>query len=272
MATISGTVQPGSSQTIDLTVNTTGLSTGPQSATLNFTSNGGSESLTVTLTVNPPSPPPGQIAVSPNPLNFGALDQNTSKTLQETISNTGGQALTWNLDTSSLPGWLSVDTSSGTVQPGSSQTINVTANTSNLAAGADSATLNLTSNGGNASVSVTLTVNQPSSPPAQIAVSSNSLDFGSVTSGHAAALLDTISNTGGQALNWQLDPTSRPSWLTLDKSSDTLQAGSKDNINLTASTATLKAGVTYTAILSFTSNGGNVQVKVTISVIPGTLP
>jgi uncharacterized membrane protein len=264
----SDTVQPGSSEMINVTANTTDLSPGSYPAALNFTSNGGNASVTVTLTVNAPPPPPAQIAVSPNPLDFGALDPNATKTLPETIGNSGGQPLTWNLDTTSLPGWLSVDTNTGTVQANSSQTINVTANTANLQVGPYKTTLNFTSNGGSASLSVTLTVNAPPPPPGQIAVSANSLDFGSVTSGNTATLPETISNTGGQALTWKLDPTSLPGWLTVDKGSDTVQPGSQETINVKANTANLKVGGPYTATLSFTSNGGNVQVTVTMTVVP----
>jgi len=155
-----GTVQPGGNQTINVKADTSNLSPGPYSATLNFTSNGGNKSVQVSLVVNTPIQPP-KIAVSPNPLDFGALDPNATKTLPETVKNTGGQSLSWNLDTTSLPGWLSVDKSSDTVQANSSETINVTVNTANLKPGPYSATLNFTSNGGNASVSVTLTVNAP---------------------------------------------------------------------------------------------------------------
>src|SRR6266571_1648858 len=155
-----GTVQPGGNQTINVKADTSNLSPGPYSATLNFTSNGGNKSVQVSLVVNTPIQPP-KIAVSPNPLDFGALDPNATKTLPETVKNTGGQSLTWNLDTTSLPGWLSVDKSSDTVQANSSETINVTVNTANLKPGPYSVTLNFSSDGGNASISVTLTVNTP---------------------------------------------------------------------------------------------------------------
>ena len=152
-----GTINPGApSKTINVTANTSNLPAGPNSATLNFTSsNGGSVTLKISLTVNapPPPPPPGV-----SPLDFGAMDPGATKTLPETITNSGGQPLNWGLDSTSLPGWLSVDTNSGTVQPGSSQTINVTANTSNLSAGPNSATLNFTSNGGSVQVTGTITV------------------------------------------------------------------------------------------------------------------
>ncbi len=255
-----GTINPGDpSQTINVKVDASKLSPGPYSATLSFISNGGNASVHVSLTVN--APPPAQIAVIPNPLDFGAMDPGANKTLPETITNSGGQPLNWGLDSTSLPGWLSVDTNSGTVQPGSSQTINVTTNTSNLSPGSSSATLNFTSNGGNAQAQVTLTVN---APPV-MGVSPNSLDFGSITSGQTATLQEIVNNSGGQPLNWSLDSTSLPVWLSIDTSSGTVQPGSSQTINVTANTSNLSAGPN-SATLNFTSNGGSVQVTGTITV------
>ncbi|HEX9130729.1 MAG TPA: choice-of-anchor D domain-containing protein [Ktedonobacteraceae bacterium] len=267
--TSSGTVQPGNQQTINVTADTTNLSPGPYSSNLNFTSNGGNKSVTVTLIVNSPTISPALIAVGPNPLDFGSLDPNTTKTMQEVVKNTGGQALTWNLDTASLPGWLSVDTGNGTVQPGSQQTINVTANTSKLSPGPYSAILNFTSNGGSATVKVSMTVNTPPPPPPVMGVSPNPLNFGSVTYGYTSTLQETVSNSGGQSLIWNLDPKSVTGWLSVDTGSGTVQPGSQQAINVTANTSNLKVG-SYTATLSFTSSngGGNVQVTVTITVVP----
>jgi BACON domain-containing protein/HYDIN/CFA65/VesB family protein len=264
--TSSGTVQPGGQQTIKVTANTSKLSPGPYSATLNFTSNGGNAQVPVTLAVN--APPPAQIVVTSNPLDFGAIDQNTTKTLQETVKNTGGQVLTWNLNTATLPGWLSVDTGNGTVQPGSQQAINVTANTLRLSPGPYSAVLNFTSNGGSATVKVSMTVNTPPPPPPVMGVSPNPLNFGSVTFGNSPILQEAVSNSGGQSLSWNLDPNSVPGWLSVDTGSGTVQPGGQQAINVTANTSNLKLG-SYTATLSFTSSngGGNVQVTVTITVV-----
>jgi len=256
-----GTINPGDpSQTINVKVDASKLSPGPYSATLSFISNGGNASVHVSLTVN--APPPAQIAVIPNPLDFGAMDPGANKTLPETITNSGGQPLNWGLDSTSLPGWLSVDTNSGTVQPGSSQTINVTTNTSNLSPGSSSATLNFTSNGGNAQAQVTLTVN---APPV-MGVSPNSLDFGSITSGQTATLQEIVNNSGGQPLNWSLDSTSLPVWLSIDTSSGTVQPGSSQTINVTANTSNLSTG-SSSATLNFTSSNGGGSAQVTVTII-----
>src|SRR2546426_7574824 len=114
-------------QTCALPISTQ-LAVGNHSAMLNIKSNGGNKQVVVTVVVKGATPSPAQIAVTPNPLDFGALNPNATKTLPQTVSNSGGQSLTWNLNTTSLPGWLSVDKSSDTVQANSSETINVTVN------------------------------------------------------------------------------------------------------------------------------------------------
>ena len=207
-----------------------------------------------------------KIAVAPNSLDFGELVQGTTKTLPVTVSNTGGQALTWNLDTTSLPGWLSVNRNAGTVGAGSSLTIKVTAKTAGLAAGSQpEATLNFTSNGGSEQVLVKLIVNAPPSA-AKIAVAPNSLDFGELVQGTTKTLPVTVSNTGGQALTWNLDTTSLPGWLSVNRNAGTVGVGSSLTIKVTAKTAGLSAGSQPEATLNFTSNGGSEQVTVKIKV------
>ena len=176
LSSSSGKIQPGGlPQILSVTADTTQLAAGNHSAMLNIKSNGGNKQVAITVVVKgatptptptptgtTPTTSPAVLAVNPAGLDFGKMDPGTTKTLQETVSDSGGQSLTWNVDTGGT-NWLSVDTGNGTVQSGGNQTLNVKADTSNLSPGPYSATLNFTSNGGNASVSVTLTVNTPPS-------------------------------------------------------------------------------------------------------------
>src|SRR5260370_8577811 len=96
---------------------------------------------------------PPILIISPSELDFGTLLVGSTATLQVAVSNTGGQPLTWNVDTGGTR-WLSVVPDSGTIPTGGQQAINVTANASSLAPGTYTADLNLTSNGGNTSLSL----------------------------------------------------------------------------------------------------------------------
>lgn len=261
----SGAINPGDpSQTINMKVDATHLAAGNYSGTVTIAAPSAMDSpatVGITLTVVASA----QLAVTPTSLTFSNAVQGTSSTQQVTVRNTGGQGMTWTaaVQTSNGGSWLLLDRAGSTINPGAaSQTINVTANTTDLSPGSYSATLSFTSNGGNAQAQVTLTVN---APPAVMRMSSNSLDFGSVTSGQTSMLQETITNSGGQPLDWSMDSTSLPAWLSLDSSSGTVQAGNSQTINLTADTSSLSTG-SYSATLNFTSNGGSASVSVTIVV------
>ena len=159
-----GTIPPGSlEQTIYVTVDTSQLPVGDYSATLHISSDAGQAQVAVKLHVTSPgsTQQAAQMSVSPDSLDFGTVLQGAKATLQEVISNTGGQPLTWKADTGGAK-WLALDSYSGTVRPHTQQTINVTADTSQV--GKFGTTLNITSNGGNVQVPVTLVVNAPPPP------------------------------------------------------------------------------------------------------------
>jgi BACON domain-containing protein len=136
----SGTLTSGGQQQVTIT------SMACQNGTFTFTASGAAQPQIIKVSWNCT---PYFLTISPSGLDFGAVNPNTTMTLPETIINTGGQTLNWNVDTKSLPSWLSVDTISGTVQPGSQQTINVTVNTVGLAPGQQyAATITIDSDGG----------------------------------------------------------------------------------------------------------------------------
>jgi hypothetical protein len=83
--------------------------------------------------------------VSPNPLEFVLL-QGSSTTLQEELSNPGDSPLLWLADTGGTR-WLNPDKSTGILQPGQTDFVNVTVDSSSLAVGNYEATLTFTSEG-----------------------------------------------------------------------------------------------------------------------------
>jgi len=98
--------------------------------------------------------------VSSTNLNFGQILQGQALTRQLTFGNCGKQTLNWSITTRTADGaaWLSVDTSNGTIAPGNTATINVTITAGTLAVGTYSGTVNITSDGGNQTVNVEMTV------------------------------------------------------------------------------------------------------------------
>jgi len=85
--------------------------------------------------------------ISTNPLDFGTVQQGSSKTLGETLTNQNNAALTWHVSiTPAWTNWLSVNVSSGTIPALGQQAPSVTANTSALTSGTYNATLDFSGN------------------------------------------------------------------------------------------------------------------------------
>src|SRR2546430_5518652 len=76
-----------------------------------------------------------KLNVTPEALNFGALDKGQKRTKAVTVSNSGSLALDWKVDAASA-NCLTVDTTSQTIQTGAlPHTIQVSVDTTNLSAG-----------------------------------------------------------------------------------------------------------------------------------------
>ena len=121
------------------------------------------QSAALTFTIEPK---PAQLVVTPAGLDFGMLKQGSKVTKTVTVSNTGQQPLSWEASIGTA-NWLTLDSSAGTIQPGASQTIQVTAGTTKLAAGHYSATLAISTGSQSMQVAVTLGVTalQVTPPP-----------------------------------------------------------------------------------------------------------
>src|SRR5712692_6348857 len=96
------------------------------------------------------------VVVPPN-LDFGTLQQGSRATQDLSLSNASKQPLNWTAS-AGTSNWVSLDTSSGTLQPGASQAIQVMVDASSLSPGSYSAILAITSGSENIPVGVTLVV------------------------------------------------------------------------------------------------------------------
>jgi len=89
------------------------------------------------------------LKIPTNPLDFGIVQQGSSKTLGETLINPNNATLLWNVSIIYAPAgasWLSLNLSSGTIPPLGQQNLSVTANTSVLTPGTYAASLNFSGN------------------------------------------------------------------------------------------------------------------------------
>ncbi|MEO8954724.1 MAG: hypothetical protein ABI396_04055 [Ktedonobacteraceae bacterium] len=161
-----GTIQAGNlAQSISIAADTTHLTVGNYQATLRFSSGGGEVLVAVKLTVVPPGQPQTRMSISPDSLDFGNQITGTQSTLPLTISNLGTQVLNWKVSAGNTK-WVTLGSNSGTIRPGGlPQTIYVTTDATTLTVGSYSATLQFTSNGGNAKPAIKLTVVSSPSPP-----------------------------------------------------------------------------------------------------------
>jgi len=73
----------------------------------------------------------------------------------------------------------------------------------------------------------------------------------------------TIKNTGAGELRWSA--TKKTTWLTIDPGSGTVNGGESASIAVSISADNLEPG-SYTDTISLTSNGGNAEIPVTLSM------
>ncbi len=165
MSPMSGQTAPGATSDVDVSVDRSGLSIGTYVYNIYISSNDpNNQSVPVLITLKVTQAPP-VLNVSTNELDFG-----TDKTqLSLTISNTGEGELTWTMG--SLPSWLDAGPKQGTIAPGEGTDVQVTVDR-NQGPGQYSHTINITSDGGNADVLVTMEV----LPPLEITPDSATLD------------------------------------------------------------------------------------------------
>jgi len=292
VGTFSGKIEPGGpQQIIYATADTANLTPGTYVASEHIHSNASDVQIPIKLKVIPfNGKKQAKLGVNPGTLNFGNLAVGQRATSLITVGNTGTLGLNWTADTGNVS-WLNVSPGSGTIQPGGfPQTIKVVANTANLTIGNYSAVVNIHSNGGNAQVGVAITVSSspqggtltqptvtqppvtqppitagPTRVPPQFNVSPQNVSFSNVPTNTTRSQQLTITNSGGQPLNWSANTNAN--WLSLDTYNGTINQGNSQSINLTGNTQGLSGGQTYSGTASFTSNGGSFNLSVTLSTV-----
>ncbi|MFL5591208.1 MAG: BACON domain-containing protein [Ktedonobacteraceae bacterium] len=226
-----------------------------------------------------------KLNITPEALNFGTLDTGQKLTKAVTVSNSGSLALDWKVNAASA-NWVTLDTTSQTIQPGAlPDTIHVSVDTTNLAAGNQSATLTISSNGGSAQLAITLVVNQPT--PAQqpcmlSAPSSSNETFNASMGSNPAAQTLTIGASGSCSSGVTITPTVRTAsgtgWLAVSPSAATLTSGSAA-FTVTVTSSRLSPG-SYTGTISLAAESGNstlsgspqtVGVTLTVTEVPPVL-
>lgn len=205
----------------------------------------------------PPAAP--KLEVTPLTLSYGS--ENTTQ--QFTIRNSGSLDLNWSITKSPDAAWItSMTPASGTLSEGSSRVVTVDVSRDGLNGGNYTGTLNVSSNGGQRDVAVSMEVTEPT---AQLSLNPQTLDFGTAESTKTVI----VKNTGELELNWGLDTSSLPSWITsVTPDTGVLQSGEQAVVRVDINRTDQTEGV-HQAVLIIQSNGGTkelpVQMEVTIN-------
>ena len=267
-----GNLPAGNQITLTATVTRDAVTTPPANSpfsgimTVTDVGTGSPINIAVSMEVLPP-----ELEVVPDTLNFGSFA--TNKLIA--IRNPGLGTVNWSIDTTGLPAWLEDDASVPLVVPAAGDVTNetdgvlVSVNRSPgggplLAPGNYTFDLQITSDAGNATVTVNMSVAVV--PILNVDTGSVDLDgqplleFGTESSVETF----TINNAGTGTLDWEINVDEFPDWLTFDRASGSNTTGTT-TITATVDRSQLSAGG-YFETAAVTSNGGNVLIEITLQV------
>jgi Abnormal spindle-like microcephaly-assoc'd, ASPM-SPD-2-Hydin len=213
---------------------------------------------------------PGQVTANPASQSFGNVQVGSSKSLAQTLTNSGGSTLTISQATITGPGFsLSGLTLPLTLNAGQSTTFTLKFTPSS--AGSFSGSLSITSNGSNPSFAVALT-GTGVLPPGTLSPNPASLSFGSVQTGTSKILSETLTNSGGSSLTIsQANVTGSAFSITGLTLPLTLSAGQSTNFNVLFSP---QASGNVSGNVALISNASNPTLNISLSgtgVAPGLL-
>jgi Viral BACON domain/Flagellar-associated PapD-like len=236
------------SESVQVQVNRGSLTPHLYTAQLLLTQQGGS-----TLTVNVSmevSPAPAVLTVGQTALAFAGSAAGDPAPQPLLIQNSGGQPLDWSstVTTGNGSAWLSIYPSEGHLDPGTNESLFVSATTRQLAVGPYQGTISFTG-GANAQVTISLDVQAPGN----LVLSPPSLNLSMLTSQQTTTKTLSIQNSGGQPLDWSATTTNGGKWLSVSPTNGTLAPG--EQVSLTIKVAMPLAPGAYQGSLNFVTQG-----------------
>ncbi|HZE97158.1 MAG TPA: choice-of-anchor D domain-containing protein, partial [Planctomycetota bacterium] len=238
----SGSLTPGASQSVALSVDATGLPAGTYSGSMSVSSSSAvnsPQSVGVTLIVSQAP----LITRTPSSLTFDGPQGGASPASKSlTLSNGGGGTLTWSGSTNAA--WLAVSPTSGSLTAGNNQALSVSVNTTGLTEGTYLAAVQITAAGAsNSPQGIPVTLNVNALP--KIGVSPGTLSFVmSIDQGSSAPAAVSVTNTGSGTLNWTV--AGGAAWLGTSPSGGALGALGSQPLLMTAGAGGMAPGH-YTA-------------------------
>lgn len=210
---------------------------------------------------------PASLTVSSVALTYsGSTTQNpAAQTL--TLQNSDIRPVDWSSATVTGDGapWLTISPSNGHLNPKSTQTITVSAQSQQLAPGTYQGTI-IFKGGANPQVTVSLAVVTPGNLTGNLIISPPSLNFAAVGQNPPAQSV-TLQNSGGEPLNWSVSATTTGggNWLGIAPASGTLSLNTSAAVAVTVNATTLKPA-SYQGLLTFSSGRATKQVAVSLTV------
>ena len=238
--------------------------TGAASGSISITSNGANPSLSIPLSGTGVAP--GTLSANPASLSFGNVQVGSSSSLSETLTNTGGTALTISAASVSGSGF-SLNGLTVPITLSAGQSTSFTVLFAPTASGAASGNLSITS-GSN----LTIAVSGTGIAQGQVSPSPSSFSFGSVQTGTSKSLSGTLTNSGGSTLTISA-ATASGSGFSLSGLTVPVTLNAGQSTSFTVLFAPTASGAASGSI-SVTSNGANPNLSIPLSgtgVTPGAL-
>ena len=213
----------GEHDTIPVNVINTDSMLGSYSGDIQISSNDGPG--TVHVEINIEEVPDPNLDVNPNDIDFGELKPGYSKTETITVENIGGQTLHWEVDTSSIPSWITnVNPDSGQLDDGDTTNVQIEATAPDTPGNQYDDNF-LVINSDDSSDSETITIHLDVEGPI-LDVNPNTLDF-TLDPNQESTQDILIKNIGSGTLEWEIDFPNQPSWITdISPSDGTIEGGS----------------------------------------------
>lgn len=251
-------------QSTSFSVKFTPTSSGSATGNLSITSDGSNPTLNVPLSATGVAD--GAVSASPSSMSFGSVSVGTSKSMTQTLTNSGGSSLKITAASTSGSGFsiagltLPVTLSAG-------QTASFTVKFAPSASGSSNGSLSITSDGSNPSLTVPLSGSGASA--GTLSANPTSLSFGSVQVGNSTSKSQTVTNSGGSDVTISGASSSAGAFSVSGLSlPTTLSAG--ESVTFTVQFAPT-AGGSASGSLTLTSNASNPSLGISLSGT-GTTP
>lgn len=246
-----GKLAVGDSETRTLKVDRTRMEEGTYETTLVFSTNAGEKSLPVKVKVEMAFQLVNEGGIEIGELEFGSASSQRFK-----IKNTGNGVLTWEVSSAESE-WLTLgDKRSGSLQPGTTETISMTIDRTKLSVGDNRTIVNISTNAGDKELKVNAHVTLSFRVENDGGMEISNLDFGSTSSQRFK-----IKNTGNGILTWSVS-SAGAAWLVLDdRRSGSLQPNETETIVVYVERMRLSAGDNQTSV-NISTNAGDKQLQV----------